>query len=370
MIIMQQRNKSYYLFHCLPIALLLIAGCKKPDFQAQEQAKATLQNVGDYINNNFDYTLFAAAIKKAGLMDSLNNPNAAYTVFVPTNEAFNADSIMSPSDFDKIPLDTLRYMVRSYILPQKLFYSDVPNNLDNLYANLNGIKLYISNFYQPPYNPAFYVDGVPVNSFQVSPTVSSFDVPEANAVIHVLSATMKVYSGTVQDFLAARPDLSDFVAVCKRFHLWDSLKTANPLTVFPVNNTGMESRGLTADSIAGMDTSQYYPILFSGYVQYPHHLFTGDLILLFDASSAAGISGGTSTVFPSASGDLFGMTAGYPVGGCSLTNAGGTYLGPISSPYGYAEITPFVTGGTDFACSNGVVHLLTDLVVLPSAVHK
>lgn len=352
--------------------VLCVIGCNKPNYQSQQQANATLQNAGDYINNNFDYTLFAAALKKTGFLDTLNNPNASFTVFVPTNEAFNADSILSPSDFDKIPIDTLRTMMRSYILRQKLFFSDIPANMDNLYPNLNGVNLYLSAFSTSSgYTSFFLVDGVRVTGFtNAAGNATTYDVPQANAVIHVLPTVMKSNAYTVQDFLTARPDLSDFVAACKHFNLWDGLKTANPATVYAVNNAGMEGRGLTADSIARLDTSQYYPALFSGYVEYPHHLFVWDLTVISAFANATGVSYNSNAIFPLAGGYSFIMTGTYGGFGCYMIDLAGNYIGPIPSPYGYPETTPYVPGETDFTCSNGVVHILSDLVVLPSAVHK
>ncbi len=340
-------------------------GCKKPNYQSQEQASSTVQNAGDYINNNFDFTLFAAAVKKAGLFDTLNNPGASYTVLVPTNEAFNADSILSPTDFDKFPIDTLRYMVRSYILPTKIFFSGIPSNLDNLYPNLNGVNLYFSP-YQGQYQGAFTIEGVQVAGFEnAAGNATTYDVTEANAVIHVMDSVINVNACTVQDFVAARPDLSDFAAALKRFGLWDSLRTANPLTLYAVSNSGMESRGLTADSVNNLDPTLYNPILFSGYVQYPHHLFTEDLMMIGLYANS-----GANAVFPSAGGYSFNMTGVYYGYGCYLLDPSGNYVGPIFSPYGYPETTPYVPNGTNYACSNGVVHILSDLVVLPNKVHN
>lgn len=358
---MQQR---LYLF-----AFLFLAGCKKPDFASRERASSTLQNVGDYINNNFDLSLFAYAVKKTGFLDSLNNAGGTFTVFAPTNEAFNADSILSTEDLDKFSVDSLRYIVRTHILPQKLFFSDVPDNLDNLYPNLNGVNLYISAFSDPTYGTDFVVDGVGASK-QTTGTTQTFDIAQANGVVHLMPALVKVASGSVQDFLNSRPDLSDFVAAMKHFGFWDSL-AQNPVTVFPVNNAGMEQWGLTADSIARMDTSQYFQILFSGYFQYPHHLFLSDLGLIGGIDNSSGTyTYDDNAYFPAANGDIVALGASYTGTGVYIKSAAGKYLGPEYSPYGYPVFDAFVPSLENIACTNGVVDVLTDVLILPDAAHK
>lgn len=364
-----QQHRLYPFLLCLTAAVFYLAGCKKPDFESRERTSSTLQNVGDYINNNFDLSLFASAIKKAGLLDTLNNPGGTFTVFAPTNEAFNADSIYSPSDFDKFSLDTLKYIVRTHILPQKVFYTDVPDNMDNLYSNLNGVNLYISAFSSVNQGNVLDVDGIPVNP-QNTGLTPTFDISQANGVVHTMPTVIRANSGTIQDVLAARPDMTDFVAAMKHFGLWDSLEM-NPLTMFAVNNAGMESRGLTLDSIQHMDTTQYNQILFSGYIQYPHHLFTADLALISAFNNAAGnYTYDETAYFPSANGDIVAFSASYQGNGISLESPKGAYLGPIYSPYGYLEYAPFTPKGSNYACSNGVLHIVSDILILPGAAHK
>lgn len=337
------------------VALLGTAGCKKTDFAAQQQAKSTTLKLGDFIKNNFEFSIFTAAMTKAGLLDSLNDPNSIYTVFVPSDAAFSVDSIVSVKDLDKFTADSLRYIVRTHIMRGRLFASDIPVSLDNLYANLNGDNLYMSA--STIYGSAYVVSGVQMQTVQTATSVTAtYDIPLANGVLHILQRPIKYWKGTVQDFLAHRPELSTFVTGLQRFGQWDSLGKAAPYTVVAPVNNAFTMNGITADSIAGMDTANFQPALFSGYVAYSHHVFVSDANIV--ANVPLIVAGG------------YQLAIGYA--GFILSSPTGTVLGPLAGSPNYDDrySKPLNPGSMDYLCSNGIVHVIGNLLLLPSDVRK
>jgi uncharacterized surface protein with fasciclin (FAS1) repeats len=344
-----------YLLFLLP-AILVVHGCKKPDFAAQQEADSKLLNVGDYIKNNFDFTILAAALEKTGLMDSLNNPGGQYTVFAPEDAGFAVDSILSVADLDKFSVDSLRFIIKNHILRSKLFFSDIPMSLDNLYPNMNGLNLYLSE--NSGGAASLGVSGVLATSVQTATsTTPTWDIPLANGVIHILSRPLKYYSGTVQAFLASRPELSSFVEGLRKFNQWDSLAIASPYTIVAPVNNAFTINGITPDSIAAMDTSKLQSTLFGGYVAYPHHVFTTDPNML-NGTGDITLAGGYS------------MGIGYQ--GFILIGPDGQTLGPNKDQPGGNDrfVLPLDGGSTDYVCTNGVVHLIGQLMVLPGDVPK
>ncbi len=319
---------------------LSIAGCKKPDLQADLHVTVNLRTAGNYIQNNYAFSLFAYAVQKAGLMDSLNNPNLNYTLLLPDNTAFNTDSINTNADLDAWGIDSLRFFVRTHILPGKLFISDIPTNLDNLYPNLTGISLYVSAGAYGTY----YVNGI---------SIKQEDIALVNGVIQVLSNPLKVSTGTVQAFVAARPDLKDLVAGLKKFNLWDDLGKASTVTVFAPRDTSFNTAGLTTAAIDTFTISRYNSVLFSCYFQPEHHLFLSDPATLVPALLS--LPGGY----------LFGMS-----GGCTVLDPTRTALGPLGPRFfpqpNASRVTPYLDANhTNYVCSNGIVHLLSGVLVLP-----
>ena len=342
------RNNCFYILASL--LLLQMAACKKPDFQGDQLVKANLRTAGDYIQNNYAFSLFAYAVQRAGLMDSLNNPGLSYTLLAPDDVAFNTDSIFTPADLDKWGADSLRFFVKNHILRGKVFYSDVPTNLDNLFTNLNGLTLYFS-ISQIAYLNNLYINGV---------LVKQQDIALINGVIQVLTYPLKISSGKVQDFLASRPDLQDLVAGLKKYNLWDGLDKAGELTVFAPRDTSFNVAGLSVAAIGQLDTARYKSILFGGYVLPAHHLFVSDGSLLVGAK------------LPLPGGYLFNM-----IGGCQvLDSSTRMVLGPLSPRLqpalnDYQRYTPYLDGNhIDYLFANGIVHMISDVLVLPADVPR
>ncbi|WP_161964233.1 fasciclin domain-containing protein [Chitinophaga flava] len=375
-------NKCKYICSAL-IALLLMVSCKKPDFETQQQAMST-GTINDYLNNNFDFSLFAAAVSKAGLADSLGQSGTAFTVLAPMNSAFNKDGIYNAADFDAWSADSLRYFVRTHVLPAKLFYSNIPLSSDNRYVNLNGVRLYISRSNDPAVGLS--VNGVNVQQQpSLSPaTAVTYGAAQLNGVVYPLPNTVKVLPVTVQGFLSARPNLSHLVAGLKKFGYWDQLSTDGPFTVYAPQDSSFERQGITLDSIARMDVSYYDPVLFGGYFLKPNHLFVLDIVQLPPPSGILYLP--FQTPDPNYKLIMCQQTFGNGVGIATTASTQTSTLisvGPFANNVYGSQGTPFLNEsrninflyklqGTyiNYTCSNGVVHLLSGLLVMPSKVVK
>jgi uncharacterized surface protein with fasciclin (FAS1) repeats len=120
------------------VAAAMLAGCSSQS-SMQSDNMSTMQDpmVGGaamYPNktivenavNSQDHTTLVAAVKAAGLVDTLNSPGP-FTVFAPTNEAFNA-----------LPAGTVDTLVKpenKATLTSILTYHVVPGSLDSAALN-------------------------------------------------------------------------------------------------------------------------------------------------------------------------------------------------------------------------------------------
>jgi uncharacterized surface protein with fasciclin (FAS1) repeats len=83
----------------MPIAICAVAvssavaGMKNPMVGGQEMFPT--KNIVENAVNSADHTTLVAAVKAAGLVDTLEGPGP-FTVFAPTNEAFNKLPLLEP----------------------------------------------------------------------------------------------------------------------------------------------------------------------------------------------------------------------------------------------------------------------------------
>lgn len=327
---------------------LLLGACEKKDLlvNQREEGEGGVRTMGDFIRNNYDLSLLAAALERVNLLDSLDMPGP-FTILAPDNEAFNQSGITKPEDFDRMNVDSLRFILKYHILPLRLYTSDIPAQLDNTYATLAGPDVYLSAQVN---NPVFYSQYT-ANGALVR-RAPRRDQPLINGALHVVNKLMKYQPLTIQEFLASNADLSLFVTAMKRFRLWDQLNAQGPLTVYAPVNDAFLKYGLTADSINRMDPQDYDPVLFGIYpvMLTRRHLFSSDIGLVSGEKRRVTVN----EVYSFSPSD----------GGISLYE-GENYSddGPSGVDYahgGYAN-------GADYTLNNGIAHLVNDLFLYPDS---
>ncbi len=139
------------------------------------------KNIVENAVNSKDHTTLVAAVKAAGLVDTLASPGP-FTVFAPTNEAFDmlpkgtVDTLLKPENKDK-----LTKVLTAHVVAGKLSGADLmakkKTNLttvsgDALTAEVHGKKLYI------------------VDEHGHAAEVTIADVNQSNGVIHVVNKVL------------------------------------------------------------------------------------------------------------------------------------------------------------------------------------
>lgn len=380
----------------MAVAALTLLSCHKLNLDVAPGLNS-VATISGYLRTNFDFSLFYAAVQKADMEDSLDRSDLSYTVMAPTNSAFNKQGIFSVTDFDRFSADSLKTLIRNHLLPSKLFYSDISQGTDNLYKNLNGLQIYISKYPQGPI--PLTVNGVIIQPTGTVSTAAArtYGSAQLNGVIYPLVSVLKMTKGTVQDMLASRPDLSRLVAGLKKYGFWDRLSGKGPFTVVAPQDTAFDAAGITAGFVDGINTSLYDPVLFGVYFISPDHIFCTDIVQLDQANLIAptnsfhaypttsdtldlvlginyrgGMPSMSATVGKASDAANVILTAVGPTAHAFPDLNGGFFLGePPGGPFYYIDAnTPPVGTYIDFSCSNGVVHLFSQALLLPSDVKK
>lgn len=253
----------------LLLAFVFLQACNHDDFLVYEENTET-RNVGDYIGNNFDLSLFYAALEKTGVLEEITGDQKV-TVFAPTNGAFNALGIYRPSDFDTRNQDSLKRMIQYHILGRLLPSEEIPvQTLDAAYPSLAGNDLIISKH-------AAVNEWDRTRVFINGSEATRFDIMLTNGVLNIVNACFKYEEGSVQDFLSSRGEYTTFVTALKKFGYWERLAEGEWSVVAP-ENQAFENDGITPDSIDRMDPTRFHNRLMGVYL-FDTQIFLTDLEL-------------------------------------------------------------------------------------------
>lgn len=347
------------------LLLALVTGCRKDNLIPPIDRTSTPREMGAFIENNYDLSILAAALKKTGLLDTLNQAGP-FTLFAPDNNAFNAMGVKGVADVANMNTDSLRFMLRYHILRNRYFTSNFPMQLDNKYVTLAGEQIYLSVLKTPT---ATADQEIHINGALIL-TESKRNIPLANGVVHVLAKPLKLTQATVQDYIAADSSLTLFAAAMKKFNLWDGLKTNKPITVFAPANSAFDKYGITAAKIAAMNVADYDPLVFAIYPleMRKMHVFCADGILLNSnlPSGDRGIKIGKYSLWPSYD---YNPSYGGETGGVGIYKwKSNTWYPNEEGPSAVQYKNGLVNA--DHLCNNGVVHVIDDLFLNPDLMKR
>ena len=309
--------------HFKMIAMLLVAGtilaaCSEDDDNNNEEPQES-NTIVDVAAGNSDFSLLVEALTKTGLDDALSNESGSFTVFAPTNEAFNAllDELGAGS-LDDVDNETLTGVLLYHVMDGRFESSAISTG-------------YYSSISAGPadgYNLSFYVDMDDVRINDRADIIET-DISADNGVIHVLDKVLLPLS--VTGHAVANENLSSLTAAVTKAGLAETLDSDESVfTVFaPVDaafETFLSDLGVTLDDLTADDLT---PVLL-------YHALDGFV-------AAADVSAGYVPTLSSAQG----RSASLQVS----VNDDGVFLN------GASEVIM-----TDIVATNGVVHVINGVV--------
>jgi transforming growth factor-beta-induced protein len=175
-----------------------------------------------------DLSILVQAVVKAGLADTLSDPNGQFTVFAPTNEAFVALlKQLGVSSLDDIPVATLRAVFLDHVITGP--YQYWAGNLEE--ADWNDQRLVTAG------GLALDTDRAPLSVNDAA--IVAADIPATNGVVHVIDRVLLDPDPrpTIVGIASSNPDFSILTAAVIKAGLADTLAdpSAN-LTVFAPTN--------------------------------------------------------------------------------------------------------------------------------------
>lgn len=344
------------------LLIILFAGCKHEQISLTIESE-NFRSATDFINNNYDLTIFAAAIEQAGLSEELRQKRGI-TIFAPSDAAFRTIGINSATAIrEQMDPEALRRFIQGHITENLITSgpNDIPqNSIDNQFINLNGDNLYLAEI-------GFCstcVREVMVNGSLLASLGKDFTL--TNGILHMINTPIKYGNGNIQDFLAEHAEYQVFCEMLKKIGYWDRLaQEDNMSTVFAVTDEKLATAGITLAWLNTVNPEDYRQFLFTAYV-FPGHILSQDVNALFSADFLPGFPIDGATLYDSGDNGfqkaITKNNGGYP----------GIFIYDIRSvdTRSIRLITASNPGRINVECSNGVVHELNDYLVSPTEARK
>jgi transforming growth factor-beta-induced protein len=265
-------------------AALFATACNNDD---DPQVEEPTQNVVEIAQSNESFSTLVTALSEADLVTALNG-NGPFTVFAPTNDAFNA--LLSQTGL------TVEELLQSELLDDVLLYHVVSGKIlstdlsNTSVETLSGETINIS------------IDGgVTING---SASVTTADIEATNGVIHIIDQVLVpenlILNPTIVEIAVANESFSILVQALSTANLVDALSGDGPFTVFAPTDAAfadlLAELDVTAEQLLARedlaDILLYHVV--SGSV-FSTDLTNGDVpTLLTNASVAISIEGGVS----------------------------------------------------------------------------
>ena len=219
----------------IAIGILSLSSCKKDDDTSNNMNTAT-QSIAKTAAADPQFSILVQALTKADLVSTLD-ASGNFTVFAPTNDAFNAlFSKLGVSGIDQLSADVLRPILLYHALGTKAVSSGLKSGyVSTLSPAIDGrfVSMQVA-----------VMNGVKLNN---SALVTKADVMATNGVIHVIDKVL--LPPTVADLAVANSSFTTLVSALSGAGLVPSLSDPKgTFTVFaPTNEAFAQLSSVPAD---------------------------------------------------------------------------------------------------------------------------
>ncbi len=216
--------------NCLAALCLisLLVSCDKNDSPAPAG-----DNLDKLITAKAELSLFSAALTKTRLNTFTQGPGP-YTIWAPTNAAFNAIGITNATDFNAMDSNLLVQILTYHIQATSRSFTEIPQGPNATMTTQSGFTQYASR----------YVDGF---AFINGAKVSTPNIAASNGFLHIIDRVLIPPYYTNATNLALNSNYKQFLQAITKTA---TAITANPYTLLAVPNNVMTAAGYDSTTIA------------------------------------------------------------------------------------------------------------------------
>lgn len=236
----------------LVAAVIALTACNKELPQAvpiEIPANGATPTIATLLNDP-SFSILKAAVTKAGLLGTLDDPTLRFTVFAPDDAAMTASGI-SLDAIGALPVQTVTAIVMYHVVPQVLSAASIPTEFPNLqYATILNPA--------PSVSPLLRLTTFPskrgANAWVNNIPIIAADIVAVNGVVHKVARLVAPPSADLWSRINTDPNLTYLKAAISRAddgvaagaRLQDALNTgvnpaaiASNLTIFAPNDAAM-----------------------------------------------------------------------------------------------------------------------------------
>ena len=194
-----------------------------------------------------NYSIFKAAVVKAGLLPTLSVPTLRFTMFIPDNNAMTASGL-SLAVINALPVTLVNPLVSYHILPQQINTANIPTFFPNfayptIFNPAPALSALLRLTTSPSNRNGFWLNNIPI---------VQTDIPAVNGVAHRIALVTAPPSRSLWDRFNGDADLAIFRAAIQRADsgvapvssaslIWSLSNIGPNLTVFAPSNQAMKN---------------------------------------------------------------------------------------------------------------------------------
>lgn len=303
------------------------SACKKEDTPA-----TPVPTINELITGGNNFTLLKAALLRAGLDGTLNQPGT-YTVFAPSDNAFKLFGYADVNAINAAPVELLKTVLQYHVIGTRIGASDVPTAINTSQQTVAGLPVYISKVASSSAGTSTIIS---INGARVLQA----DGQANNGVVHAIDRVLlpPIFGNVVQTIqgipqLLPTASFKLLQAAVAKTGLVTQLVGAGPITVFAPTDAAFKAVGIDSAAIVKTPAATLATIL--SYHVLGNRTYTPTIA---NGSALTTLQGGT-------------VTAGVSTTALTVTGKGNG--GTASN-----------IGGPDITATNGVVHII-DRLLLP-----
>jgi transforming growth factor-beta-induced protein len=294
-------------------SMVIFASCSKDE---NDEPMDTPKNIVEVASGDARFSILVEAVTKANLASALQ-ADGPFTVFAPTNDAFNAlFAQLGVSGIADLDAATLTPILLNHVVSGQVKAADVAtgyaSTLNTSAPGNNSVKIFLNK------GSDVKVEGS---------KVIIADIMASNGVIHAIDKV--ILPSTVVGHAINNPNFSILVEAVVKANLVDALSAAGPFTVFAPTNDAFNKlfNTLGVSGISALTAEQLTPILL-------YHVVSGN------------------------------VTSSQVSTGSVPTLKDGSNLNLLVNNMGVTINSGVNVVATDVQGSNGVIHVI-DAVLLP-----
>jgi uncharacterized surface protein with fasciclin (FAS1) repeats len=319
---MKQTLQSLFFVTALG-ALIITSSCKKDDDPVPTPTPIPTPTVVGVAQGNANFTILVAAVTKANLVGALSDATKNYTVFAPTNAAFEA----LPAPYNSVAninaitsqaqIDALAAILKYHVLGAKVLAAGVPTS--DTVKTLDGRNIFASR----SASNVVFVNGV---------RVTIADLPASNGVVHAIGKVLIPPTQTIAQIVIDGANFSLLERAVIVGGLASTLSGPGKFTVFAPLNSG-----------------------------FPAALDTEGEINLFDPTILATVVKSHAFSTNIAAGDLVSGNTPATLNPLATLTIGLTTTPPTVKINGSANTASGIEA-TDIIATNGIIHVINKLL--------